>query len=257
MGRVSAIALILVGFLAINSVDAVATTVRLNGNVIVSDTYEGDTVGNSVVADVGLWSNNGDFWWFPRTKGVVSNAGSPSAIEGTQYGSIGGTPSQQLAVDLTLALGDTIQFESMVYIPAATSAQDYPWQFVIFGGSNAASDRLLDFYRYSNGTWESGSVAGTYAGPASYAADVWQHWVLDFKVGDPSATLTIDGVSASIPASHTNLVNSAGLLSLFTNGPSLVHWDAVAVPESSSYLILVIGAGGLAVVTRFKRFGMS
>jgi hypothetical protein len=221
------------------------TIITQNNVVIASDTYEGDTLGGAPVADVGTWSNDGSFY-FNRDKGVVTNAASPGPASGSQYLSLGGASGQQHSLNLTLAAGDVLKFDSMVYM----SAGQNPIQFILFGGPNgAAANRLLDFYRNSNGTWGATNVAGSFAGPTSFTANTWQHWVVDYTVGAANATLTIDGVSASIPASHTNLVSSNGFLSIITNGTDPTYLDNVPEPASLSLLSL----GGLALLRRKKR----
>jgi hypothetical protein len=252
-----------------------ATVIMKNGNITVaSDTYDGDTAGSPVVADSGNWdSSNGNFIWYPRSLARATTAGSPGPYSGSGYAVMGdgggGYPGNQgaeppqsdhLTATMSLAAGNTLKFDSMVYIPASTAAVDFPFQFMVIGapaidGSTiAATNRLLDFYRNANGTWGATNVGGTFAGPTSFQADTWQHWVLDYTVGAASATLTIDGIGASIPASHTTLQGSSGVLSIISNYGSAnparpFYFDSV--PEPSS--LAAVGGVGLLALPRNRR----
>jgi len=231
-----------------------ATVITRNGSTVVSDTYEGDTVGSGVVGDSGAWDpSNGNYLWSPSTIAAVTNSGSPGAYSGSQYAIIAnGSGNNHLTASMTLAVGNALKFDSMVYIPSTTAALDYPFQFMVIGdnaidGSTLGlPNRLLDFYRYANGNWETSGVAGTYSGPSSFAANTWQRWTLDYTVGAASATLTIDGVSASILAANTVLQGSNGILTIIAGGGQPIYFDNV--PEPTSVAAVAIGA--LALMRR-------
>jgi len=227
--------------------DARATMVSLNGSTIASDNFEGDTVGAPPVADVGVWSNVN---FVNRTIGEVTNAALPGASSGSQYFSLfkdGSSVYQGIFAEMSLASSDLIHFESMVYIPLNTAAENFPWQIGIASVASPGS-RLINIWRNASGLWEAQGM-GAFAGPASLLFDTWQKWELDFVVGASAATLTINGVSASVPATNTTLnTNPAYRLGVWTNGPAdnQIYLDNItpvvevpAVPEPSTAALLL------------------
>lgn len=240
---------------------AQATVITKNGSTtIVSDTYEApDTPGSPVSADSGSWdASNGNYLFYQREIADVTNAGSPGAYSGTQYAVVGAALGNgHLTASTSLANGNTLKFDSMVYYPSISAGVDYPFQFMVIGApaidgnTLLLANRLLDFYRLANGNWGVSGGAQNIAGPATFAADTWQHWVLDYTVGAANATLTIDGASIQIPATNTTLQGSNGIIAIASNYSTAettrpIYLDSVPEPASLSLVAL----GGLAMIRR-------
>lgn len=229
---------------------ASATTISLNGTAFAADTYEGDTVGNTVVADTGTWA--GPFGGGAAELAVVTNAGSPGAFSGSQY-AIMDNPSDttsQPGIEATggsASAGDTLQYRSMMYLDSGMSNITSPFGILFrLGGSNTVYT-----YRNANGTWKDFIGAANVAGPSGLLFDTWQEWTLDYTVGAATATLTVAGTTMTITGASGN----TGTFSahIFANKNNIPNDDVYLddVPEPATMIMLVLG--GLAGLLRRRR----
>jgi len=149
--------------------------------------------------------------WVVPTSGdgvlaVVTDAASPGSAGpwSTQYARMrttpGDTPKYEdsgLEVNLNLNTGDRIKFDTMVYQEWGLHAWSYAWYMRLMDGASKASWVI---WRQTGITTPNGYFEGTtstvLAGDdllnAIEGFNTWMQWTIEYTVGDPTGTFTMD-----------------------------------------------------------------
>jgi hypothetical protein len=95
------------------------------------------------------------------------------------------------------------------------------------------------------GAWVWASGNGNAGFDDVFKDRVWQKWVFDYNVNDPTYTLSIDGVSKTLNISPCNLGSIAFSQGGQSDPANALYVGEVAVPEPASMILVVSGVASL------------
>ncbi len=244
--------------------------------VVFTDNFEagggtGDTGGNQPIADLGSYSFGGSASLVTDqgTSGIAPHAGGGLQFL-VQDRALDGAPSSFVAAYKALSTsaavaGDDVHAEFYAYI--VDSNQNY---LTMALKSPSTTGNPWDQFDTVGTAQAIGSVAGdpvwNYPGnplnPTGlvHVPNSWQKWEVDYTVGDPTYTLTIDGNSASGLKADDNGGNGLaatvdGLWLHSGSGASVLYIDDLlidVIPEPSTVVMLLVGATALGAC-RWRR----
>lgn len=268
--RMSSLLLVLAAVAVLTCTSASASVINMStSTTLFYDDFEG--LGNAVshtpyptsgdynpIATAGAWSiSEGAVENIQVTDSVASP--DPGTLQGKNYLRIhrvtdaGGDNGQAIAAFATQSkLGDHIRVQEMVNVSSA--AQITPFYMCIFGSHSRYAIGL-----FTNGNAANGSIdyyapdGNVNATGLSFAAGQWQKWQVDYNIGAPDMTFSIDGGTPVTLAVHA----PGDLLSVYfargAAGSGEAYVDEVAVPEPTGTALLLSGLVGLIAYAWRKR----
>lgn len=249
--------------LALSPASAQATLVTHDGtDVLVSDDFEGQTVGNSPAGWSILSAAEGG------TITVVDDA-SPGPAQGSKYVRLAGAPSNDadggyiaMRAQFPILSSGNIHAEWMMYIQGPDSGDAHVGNF----GFHQPNGGARVWASWDRGTTPDGFVS-YYRGGADYedagvpiAYNRWQKWQLDYTfastgLSDDTYTISVDGTTSGTLQTWRKADGIFGFV-ISENGtkaPYSIYVDAVPVPEPTTAVLVLVGAVGVLVYTRCRR----
>jgi hypothetical protein len=245
---------------------ALASIVNLSTSTVL---YSDDFEGYSSVSNAAFPDNSGDYDPTSPTAGsssayelyqydvqVTKHVGGedPGAHQGTNYLRLNNNAyNDDAALNINIAdqntTGDVVRLEQMFYVPVAADGIAY---FAALGSGTAIfnigtqSTGRMRYLDYTTMTQVETTVP--------YTAGTWQKWAVDYKIGDATLTLSVDGNSQVIPTSWGTGGNWDFLQiaqGRYLAGVASIYVDAV--PEPSTSAMAIAGLMGLLAYAWRKR----
>jgi hypothetical protein len=212
--------------------------------------YRDDRIGGAAASPVngavGTWSMIDPEFNCVQVADYASSTFA-GAIEGTKYLRVvraagGVEPWATMNFASQEKKDDIIHWEAMVYIPTE-GTNGNPIGILGNGGALFNIMTNYDGARVGAITPYLGVWPPTSNASLTYVANQWQKWEIDYAVGSPSLTLSVDGHSESLGVLSPGSLSSLSIIS--DAAGTGVYLDAVPTPEPGTLTLLGMGFVGL------------
>ena len=236
--------LLIVGVVTLIASSAQAETVLItNGaTTLLDDDFESHTFG---LAPPGPWTINTSQ---PSDIVRVTNAAVPGANQGFNYAQLhrssGGIA--QLKAPFTSQSSGTLHVELAVY--SASGSMDGGTSVAgLYLVADAGGGVYMTLAETGAVAVYDGSVYNTVGG-LTWATDDWKDVEIDYTLGATTATITIDGVSATPTIWQTSTLDY--FMAHVSTQESTMYIDGITVPEPAVLSMLAVAVGSVLLIRR-------